>query len=111
VLLLAGPAGAGASGGFTSCGSRPARVVFNLEVRAATCAAARKLASHGAAGSPKRVRRHVFRFQSRGWTCLYTVFHSTKAQDSEGEIFDCRKGTRAVAQWSDSPDIQPHSLR
>jgi hypothetical protein len=109
--LVLGVASAGAARRFTSCGKMPNRLVWNLEARGATCKGARKLAFHGAQGKVKKVRRHVFGFTTpSGWNCLYTVFHSNHAQDSEGEIWDCTKG-RAAVRWSDSPEITPHSLR
>ncbi|HEY2772235.1 MAG TPA: hypothetical protein VGI87_16785 [Solirubrobacteraceae bacterium] len=110
-LLVAGVGGAGAASRFTSCGSRPNRLEWNLEARGTTCKMARRVAYHGVSGKPKKVRTHVFRYTTpTGWSCVYTVFHSTHAQDGEGEIFDCAKGSAAV-RWSDSPAIKPHALR
>lgn len=110
-LLVLGASGAWAAGHVKSCGANPNRLTWNLEARGTTCKAARQLAYHGAKGKPKKVRAHVFGFTTpSGWKCLYTVFHSTHAQDSEGEIFDCHMG-QAVVRWSDSPEIEPHSLR
>jgi hypothetical protein len=110
-MLLAGIGSAAGAGHFKSCGNRPNRLEWNLEARGTTCKVARRVAYHGASGKTKKVRAHVFRFVTpTGWTCLYTVFHSNHAQDSEGEIFDCRKAG-AVVRWSDSSAIQPHSLR
>jgi hypothetical protein len=111
IAALSLSASATASGSLKSCGSKPAQLTFNLQVRGVACRAAFKLASHGASGPTKRAGKHVFRFHNKGWTCLYTVFHSTHAQDSEGEIFDCRMKPHAVARWSDSSEIEPHSLR
>lgn len=102
---------AGAAGRFTSCGKNPNRLTWNLQERGSSCKAARQLAYHGERGKAKKVRKHVYQFTTpTDWNCFYTVFHSNHAQDSEGEIFDCRKAG-AVVRWSDSPAIQPHSLR
>ncbi len=110
-MLLLGATSAGAAAHLNSCGARPNRLVWNLKAHGTTCKVARKLAYHGARSKPKKVRAHVFGFTTpNGWKCLYTVFHSNHAQDSEGEIFDCRMG-HAVVRWSDSPEIEPHSLR
>jgi hypothetical protein len=108
---LIGAGSAAASGSFKTCKSLPNRLDWNIEAKGVKCAAARGLASHGAQGGVKKVRKHVFRYKASGFTCLYTVFHSTKAQDSEGEIFDCRDGHGGVVRWSDSPEIEPHSLQ
>jgi hypothetical protein len=102
---------AGASGGFRECGKRPARLEWNIEAKGVGCQQAIKLAHGSAQGQGlKRVGKHLFRYHSGDWTCTYTVFHSTKAQDSEGEIFDCRKAPDDIVRWSDSPEIQPHAL-
>jgi hypothetical protein len=110
-MLLVGIANAAAPGHFTSCGNRPNRLEWNLEARGTTCKVARHVSYHGVSGKTKKVRAHVFRFVTpTGWNCLYSVFHSNDAQDSEGEIFDCVNGHAAV-RWSDGPKIKPRSLR
>lgn len=111
--LLATPGSAAAAGSLKHCRSRPDRLAWNIEAGGVKCSAARALAGGGvrAKDKVKAVGKHLFMYETvNGWTCLYTVFHSTHAQDSEGEIFDCRMGA-AIARWSDSPEIQPHSLR
>jgi hypothetical protein len=109
--LVAGAGSAVASGALKHCKPRPDRLAWNIEARGVKCSVARGLAAGGVKGKVKTVAKHLWRYQTpSGWTCLYTEFHSTKAQDSEGEIFDCRMHG-AIARWSDSPGIQPHSLR
>jgi hypothetical protein len=108
---LIGAGGAAASGSFKTCKSLPNRLAWNIEASGVKCVAAKSLVSGGVKGGVKKVRKHVFRYKASGFTCLYTVFHSTKAQDSEGEIFDCRDGSGGGVRWSDSPEIKPHSLR
>jgi hypothetical protein len=111
VLVGIGSATAAGGRGFRNCGNRPNRLEWNLEAHGTTCKVARKLAFHGASGKPHKVGKHLYRFTTpTGWSCVYTVFHSNHAQDSEGEIFDCAKGS-AIVRWSDSPEIQPHALR
>jgi hypothetical protein len=110
-VMLAGAGSASASGGLKHCKSRPDRLAWHIEAKNVKCSVARAVPSSKVTGKVKKAGKHLFSYTTTsGWNCVYTVFHSLDAQDNEGEIADCRM-SGAIVRWSDSPGIQPHSLR
>ena len=114
-LLLTGAAAAAGTAagttaaGFKQCGSRPSQLMYNREARGIGCTAFAK--TPRPTGKVTVVKPHTYRYRTAGWTCLYTVFHSSYAQDGEGEIFDCWRSAYVDIRWSDASAIRPRSLR
>ena len=106
IAVDAGPATAARH--FTSCGSKPAHLRFNIQAHGVTCTTARgvgKLVNQHV----KVIRSHTYEYRAGAWTCRYTVFSSTQAGDGEGEIFDCRQPKKEV-RWSNARGIQPRTI-
>jgi hypothetical protein len=100
---------AGPRSSFNHCPDRPANLLWDIQVRGASCAAARSSWSPASATNEVKVGAHLYRYTSRtGWSCLEDRF-TGPAQDREVQLWDCRRDN-AEALLSDTPDVRSRPL-
>jgi hypothetical protein len=100
---------AGPRSSFIHCADHPGELLWDVQVRGASCAAADS--SWSLSSEPKEVKVgvHLYRYtSSTGWSCLEERVNGP-AQDGEVQLWDCRRGA-AEALLSDTPYVKSRSL-